>query len=87
MTWANIWCVKVFKGMLLSFLQGIFTLINCFYFILQNISWKIELFAGYWYLFSNCCLGYCIMEWFSTAQQVLIVKTFYDNGECAMQIP
>ena len=25
------------------------------------------------------------MERFSTAQQVLIVKTFYEKGECAMQ--
>ena len=30
----------------------------------------------------TCCLGYCVMERFSTAKRVLIIKTFYENGEC-----
>ena len=36
-------------------------------------------------MLSNCCLEYCVMERFSTAPRVLIVKTFYQNGECATQ--
>ena len=30
----------------------------------------------------TCCLGYCVMERLSTAKRVLIIKTFYENGEC-----
>ena len=36
-------------------------------------------------MLSNLCLEYCVVEQFSTVQQVLIVKTFYGNGECLMQ--
>ena len=42
-----------FRGMLWSFLRGVFTPINCFLFILQNILCKIELFEECRYLFSN----------------------------------
>ena len=62
-----------------------FTPINCFLLILQNIFCKIELFEECRYLFSNCCLAFCVIEQFSTAQQVLIVETFYENEECATQ--
>ena len=44
----------------------------------------IELFAEYWYWFSNCCLECCVMERFSTAQRVF-VETFYENGDYATQ--
>ena len=67
---------------MLLFLHGVFTPINGFCFILHNTVRKIELFVKYLYLFSNCCLGYSVTEWFSTAQRVFI-KTFHQNGECA----
>ena len=72
--------------MLLLFLQGVFTPINCFCFILQNTLCKIELSAESLHLFSNCCFGYGVMELFSTAQRVLFAKTFWENGKCATQI-
>ena len=56
-----------------------------FCFNLHNTLCKIELFAEYRYLLSNCYLEYCVMERFSTAQRVLIVKIFYQNRECATQ--
>ena len=73
-------------SILLSFLQSVFTPISCFCFNLQNTSRKIELFAEYQYLFSNCCLQYCVMEQFSTVQRILIVKTFYLYEECVTQV-
>ena len=36
-------------------------------------------------MLSNLCLEYCVVEQFLTVQRVLIVKTFYGNGECLMQ--
>ena len=71
--------------MLSAFLQDVFSPINCFCFILRNTLCNIELFAVYRCLFSNCYLGYCVMERFSIAKRVLIVKTLYKNRGCAMQ--
>ena len=36
-------------------------------------------------MLSSCCLEYWVIERFSTGQQVLIIKTLYQNGECATQ--
>ena len=69
--------------MLSSFLRVVFTSINGFGFTLENTSCKIELFTEYRYLFSNCCLAYCVMERRTNAQRVLVVKTFHENTECA----
>ena len=74
-----------FKSTHLSFLQGVFTTINCFCFILQNTLCDIELLAEYRYLFHNCYSGYYVIEWFSTVRLLLIVKTFHENGKCGTQ--
>ena len=55
------------------------------HFNLHNTQCKIELLAEYQYFFSNCCLGYYVMEQFSTAKRIFIVKTIYKNGECVTQ--
>ena len=73
-----------FKSMLLSFLQRMFTSISFLFYFAEYLR-KIELFSKNWYFFSNCCLRYCVVVWLSTVQQVLSVKTFYKNGECAIQ--
>ena len=64
---SEVFCVLKFK---VWFLQSVFAPITVvvFCFILQNALCKILLFAEYPYLLRNCCLGYCVMQWFATAQ-------------------
>ena len=66
-------CMLKFRGMIYHFCELSSLRLIVFYFTLHNTSCKIELFAEYLYLCSNCCLGCCVMERFSTVQRVLIV--------------
>ena len=71
-----------FKDMLLPFLEMSPFRSIAFCYILHNTLCKTELCAEYRYSFSNYCLRYYVMERLSSEQRVLIVKTFYENGEC-----
>ena len=75
LNWGNILCGRVVHFLVLSFLQGFFRLI-VFVFILQNTLCRIELFAKYRYLLSNCYLGYCVRSDFKLRNEFLLLRRF-----------